>query len=187
MDYVKDILSGLAAIFIAEFAFSWPFFRTSKATGLAALSANFVESIFSPRFWIVGVLLFGLFVTASRSRIILRVLFFWIPQRIRNRNPNPPGAHVQPQHSPDQRSSVTNSGILDNIRQGLRGGCCVVDVFCENSHFDYRREVLPPDHRKIRSKCNVRCAKTFIVDSSETAAKNAVVNLIRSMESGIPA
>jgi hypothetical protein len=79
MDYVKGILSGLAAIFIAEFAFSWPFFRGSKATGLAALAATFVESIFSPRFWIVGVLLFGLFFTASRSRTILRVLFFWIP------------------------------------------------------------------------------------------------------------
>lgn len=79
MGYVKDILSGLAAIFIAEFAFSWPFFSSSKATGLAALAANFVESLFSPKFWIVGILLFGLFFTASRSRTTLRVLFFWIP------------------------------------------------------------------------------------------------------------
>jgi hypothetical protein len=79
MDYVKDILSGFAAIFIAEFAFSWPLFGGSKATGMAALAANFVESIFSPRFWIVGVLVFGLFFMASRSRTVLRVLFFWIP------------------------------------------------------------------------------------------------------------
>jgi nucleoside recognition membrane protein YjiH len=79
MDYVKGILSGLAAIFIAEFAFFWPLLRGSKATGLAALAALFVESIFSPRFWIVGVLLFGLFFAASRSSSILRVLFFWIP------------------------------------------------------------------------------------------------------------
>lgn len=79
MDYVKGILSGLAAIFMAEFAFSWPFFKGSKATGLAALAANLADSIFSPRFWIVGVLLFGLFFTASRSSTILRVLFFWIP------------------------------------------------------------------------------------------------------------
>ena len=33
----------------------------------------------SPRFWIVGVLLFGLFFAASRGSTILRVLFFWIP------------------------------------------------------------------------------------------------------------
>jgi hypothetical protein len=79
MDYVKGILSGLAAIFIAEFAFFWPFFRGSKATGMAALVGLSVESIVSPRFWIVGVLLFGLFFAASRSSAILRVLFFWIP------------------------------------------------------------------------------------------------------------
>ena len=79
MDFVKGILSGLAAIFIAESAFLWPFLRGSKATGLAALASLFVESIFSPRFWIVGVLLFGLFFAASRGRTILRVLFFWIP------------------------------------------------------------------------------------------------------------
>jgi hypothetical protein len=79
MDYVKGILSGLAAIFIAEFWFFWPFLRGSKATGLAALAGLFVASIFSPRFWIVAVLLFGLFFAASRSSTILRVLFFWIP------------------------------------------------------------------------------------------------------------
>jgi hypothetical protein len=79
MDYVKGILSGLAAILIAEFAFIWPFLRGSKATGLAAIAAYFVESIFSPKFWIVALLLFGLFFAASRSSTILRVLFFWIP------------------------------------------------------------------------------------------------------------
>ena len=79
MNYVKGILSGLAAIFIAEFAFFWPFLRGSKATGLTALAALFVESIFSLRFWIVGLLLFGLFFAASRGRTVLRVLFFWIP------------------------------------------------------------------------------------------------------------
>jgi hypothetical protein len=61
------------------FAFFWPLLKGSEATGLAALAALFVESIFSPRFWIVGILLFGLFFAASRSSSILRVLFFWIP------------------------------------------------------------------------------------------------------------
>ena len=79
MDYVKGILSALAAIFIAEFVCFWPFLRGSKATGLAAVLALLVENIFSLKFWIVGVLLFCLFFAASRGSTILRVLFFWIP------------------------------------------------------------------------------------------------------------
>src|SRR5215467_2315599 len=50
-----------------------------KATGLAVLKFLLVESILSPRFWIVGVLLFGLFFAASRGSAVLRVVFFWIP------------------------------------------------------------------------------------------------------------
>jgi|ERR1700676_1588104 len=79
MDYVKGILSGLAAICVAEFVFFWPTLNGSKATGLAVLRSLLVESVLSPRFWIVGVLLFGLFFAASRGRTVLRVLFFWIP------------------------------------------------------------------------------------------------------------
>jgi hypothetical protein len=79
MDYVRGVLSGIAAIFIAESVFAWPFLRGSKATGLAALIALFVESLLSPRFWIIGILLFGLFFAAGRGSTILRVLFFWIP------------------------------------------------------------------------------------------------------------
>jgi hypothetical protein len=37
MDYIKAILSGLAAIFVAELAFLWPILNSSKATGLAVL------------------------------------------------------------------------------------------------------------------------------------------------------
>jgi len=79
MDYIKGTLSGLAAIFVAEFVFFWPTLNGSKATGLAVLKGLLVESVLSPRFWIVGVLLFGLFYAASRGGAILRVLFFWIP------------------------------------------------------------------------------------------------------------
>ena len=75
MSYVTGVLSALAAIFIAEFVSVWPFLRGSKATGLAVLLASPV----SLRFWIVGILLFGLFFAASRGSTILRVLFFWIP------------------------------------------------------------------------------------------------------------
>lgn len=79
MDYIKGILSGLAAIFAAEFVFFWPMVSAEKATGLAVLKALLAESIFSPRFWMVGVLMFGLFFAATRGNTVLRVLFFWIP------------------------------------------------------------------------------------------------------------
>jgi hypothetical protein len=79
MDYVKGVLSALAAILIAESVCFRSILRGSKATGLAAVLSLLVENIFSPKFWIVSVLLFGLFFAASRSSSVLRVLFFWIP------------------------------------------------------------------------------------------------------------
>jgi hypothetical protein len=80
MGYIKGILSGLAAIFIAEFVCFWPFLRGSKATGLTAVVTLLVENISSPKFWLVGVLLFWLFFAASRlGNKVLRVFLFWIP------------------------------------------------------------------------------------------------------------
>jgi hypothetical protein len=79
MDYIKGVLSGLASIFVAEFVFFWPTLSREKATGLAVLKFLLVESVLSPKFWIVGVLLFGLFFAASRGSTVVRVLFFWIP------------------------------------------------------------------------------------------------------------
>jgi len=81
MNYVKDILSGLAALFIAEFVCSWLLFSPSgsKATGLIVLVAMSLENLLSPLFWIVAGLLFWLFFAASRSNTTLRVCFFWIP------------------------------------------------------------------------------------------------------------
>lgn len=46
---------------------------------MAAVVALFVESLLSLRFWIVALLLFGIFFAASRGSTVLRVLFFWIP------------------------------------------------------------------------------------------------------------
>lgn len=84
MNYVKGILSGLAAIILAECVpGSWSVFRgmsQEKATGLAAVASGLVESVFSPLFWILAVLFFALFFAASRLKTkLLRVFLFWIP------------------------------------------------------------------------------------------------------------
>lgn len=84
MDYIKNILSGLAAIFLAEFLpfFSWSPFKgisEQKATGLAAVAGGFA-AIFSPLFWIVTILFFAVFYGAGRlGNGALRILLFWIP------------------------------------------------------------------------------------------------------------
>jgi hypothetical protein len=79
VDYIRGTLSAVAAILVAEFVFLWPMLRGSKATGMAAFKWLLLDSSLSPRFWIVAVLLFGLFFAASRASAALRVLFFWIP------------------------------------------------------------------------------------------------------------
>jgi hypothetical protein len=84
MDYVKGILSGLAALILAVCVpFPWSPFKgisQEKATGLAAIAGGLAESAFSPLFWIVAGLFFGLFFAASRlSNKVLRVFLFWIP------------------------------------------------------------------------------------------------------------
>lgn len=79
MNYFKNTLSALAAIILAEVVFVRPFLAGSQATGLYALLTLFVEGFLSPKFWVVGILLFALFFAASRGNIILRVVFFWIP------------------------------------------------------------------------------------------------------------
>src|SRR6266568_6749096 len=84
MIYMRGILSGLAALFLAEFVpVSWPLFRgisTEKATGLAVVAGGLMGSIFSPLFWILAALFFALFFAASRIESkLLRVFLFWIP------------------------------------------------------------------------------------------------------------
>jgi chromate transport protein ChrA len=84
MAYTRGILSGLAAVILAELVPAlWFLFRGangSKATGLAAIAGALLESIYTPLFWILSVSLFLLFFVASRLRNKpLRVIFFWIP------------------------------------------------------------------------------------------------------------
>ncbi len=83
MNYAKGILSGLAAILLAEFIPGSSVFKvisTEKATGLAALAGGLAESIFSLLFWILAVLFFAMFFSASRlENKFLRVFLFWFP------------------------------------------------------------------------------------------------------------
>ena len=84
MNYVKGILSGLAAIFLAEFVPGpWSMFKgisEQKATGLGVAAAGIMGSAFSPLFWTLALLFFALLYAASRlGNKILRVILFWIP------------------------------------------------------------------------------------------------------------
>lgn len=84
MNYVKGILSGLAAIFLAELVPGpWSMFKgisEQKATGLGAVAGGLMGSAFSPLFWTLALLFFVLLFAASRlGNKILRVFLFWIP------------------------------------------------------------------------------------------------------------
>ena len=83
MTTLRGVLSAVAAIFVALLAglvsALWPI-NNSKATGLAAVAGGFLESLFSPLFWILAVSFFALFFAASRlSSKPLRILLFWTP------------------------------------------------------------------------------------------------------------
>jgi hypothetical protein len=79
MNYLKVILSGLAAIFLAYLVAFWPVFRHINghtAIGLDVLSLG----VGSPLLWILASLFFALFFAASRIRnTLLKTFLFWIP------------------------------------------------------------------------------------------------------------
>jgi len=82
--YVKVVLSGLAAIFIAllgpGFVMALRNANPEKATGLAAIAGGLVEAISSPLFWILSVSFFALFFMTSRLRNkVLQGVLFWTP------------------------------------------------------------------------------------------------------------
>ena len=83
MTYAKGILTGLAAILLAEFVPGSSAFRvisTEKARGPVVLSGGLAGSLFSPLFWIIAALFFVFFSWASRlDSKLLRALLFWIP------------------------------------------------------------------------------------------------------------
>jgi len=84
MTIVRGTLSALAAVLGGLLGtglfFALRGINNSKATGLAAVAGGFLESLFSPLFWILAVSLFALFFAASRlSSKPLRILLFWTP------------------------------------------------------------------------------------------------------------
>ena len=84
MVYFKGVLSGIAALFLAEVVPGpWFIFRgvsQEKATGLAAVAGGLLQSLFSPLFWLLALLFFALLFAASRiGNKVLRILLFWVP------------------------------------------------------------------------------------------------------------
>jgi hypothetical protein len=84
MNYLKGILSGLSAIFLAELVPGpWSMFRgisEQKATGLGAVAGGIMGSALSPLFWTLALLFCALLFAAIRlGNEILRVALFWIP------------------------------------------------------------------------------------------------------------
>jgi hypothetical protein len=79
MNYLKAILSGLAAIFLAYLVVLWPVLRQFNghtAIGVDVLSLGFS----SPLLWILASLFFALFFAAGRIRNKpLKTFLFWIP------------------------------------------------------------------------------------------------------------
>jgi len=84
MTTVRGVLSAVAAVFISLLGpgvvFALRGMNNSKATGLAAVAGEALESLFSPLFWILAISFFAMFFAASRlSSKPLRILLFWIP------------------------------------------------------------------------------------------------------------
>jgi hypothetical protein len=84
---LRGVLSAVAATVAAllgpGLVVAFRGINNSKATGLAAVAAGFLESLFSPLFWILALSLFALFFSASRlSSKPLRILLFWTPATV---------------------------------------------------------------------------------------------------------
>ncbi len=82
--YLRVVLSGLAALFVAllgpSLLHAFREIGQQKATGLGVVWGGLLESLLSPQFWILAILLFGLLFAASRlSSKALRVVLFWTP------------------------------------------------------------------------------------------------------------
>lgn len=78
MNYLKTALSAVAAVTLVLLGPSvvMAIRHQEKATGLAVLTAE----LLSPVFWLLGLVVFGLFWIAGRlANKFLRIFLFWIP------------------------------------------------------------------------------------------------------------
>jgi hypothetical protein len=83
MAYLRVVLSGVAAIFVALLV---PLFLlmapmgVARTVGFGAITATLLGSIVSPWCWLIAVVIFALFFMAGRlGSKVLRVLLFWAP------------------------------------------------------------------------------------------------------------
>jgi hypothetical protein len=84
MKVFRVVLCAIAALSSAELLLVIIQFArdlsSQRATGLTAVMGQFVESFFSPIFWLLAILFFFSFRAASRlNSKSLRILFFWTP------------------------------------------------------------------------------------------------------------
>jgi hypothetical protein len=76
--FMGALMPTIAALFRGTGAFRG--INAERATGLAVVAAGFLESVFSPWFWISFVCFFSLFYVAGRmENRSSRIVFFWIP------------------------------------------------------------------------------------------------------------
>ena len=84
MTYARAALSGVAGVVAALLGpgllYAFWSIGQQKATGIGVVRGALWESLMSPRFWILAILLSCLFFAASRlSSKALRILLFWTP------------------------------------------------------------------------------------------------------------
>jgi hypothetical protein len=80
MAYLRVVLSGVAALFVALLVPLFLLIGSTKTTGFGAITATFLGSIVSPWCWLIAVVSFALFFMASRlGSKVLRILLFWTP------------------------------------------------------------------------------------------------------------
>jgi hypothetical protein len=87
MTYLKVILSavaaGLFALMVPGVYFLFWSVRSQTVTGLAGVAGGLSETLLSPLFWILAIVLFLLFFAASRlPAAALRIRFFWTPAAV---------------------------------------------------------------------------------------------------------
>ncbi|HZR66502.1 MAG TPA: hypothetical protein VFA85_15260 [Terriglobales bacterium] len=86
-DYALALLSASASLLIAFFLptiiMMFRYARAEKATGLAAVAGGFLESLFSPWFWVLFLLFFSGFYFAGHARErVTRIFLCWIPTTV---------------------------------------------------------------------------------------------------------